>query len=148
MGRRRTVSDFGKKMSDSFLKIVALFVNILNCYASSSEPEFTPSAKGAKAKSAKAKIVKVESSSSSSSNDESYIVTEGETYSKSDKSGRGGKGDKAVYYYQKEEQIIVKTSEAEQLHTVIPNSVVKSSPCRMALFVTSLYCILFGNIHT
>ena len=149
MGRRHTVSGFKiKRCLHSFLKIGALFVNILNCHALSSEPEFATSAKGAKSKSAKAKIIKVELSIDESSIDKSYIVTKDETYSKADKSGRGGKGDKSVYYYQKEEQIISRTSEAEQLHTVIPNSVAKSSPCRMALVVTSLYCILFGNIYT
>ncbi len=122
------------------------------CHALSSEPEFTPYAKSAKAKSAKAKIFKVESSiyesfSDELSTDDSYIFIKGEISSKSDKSGRGGKGGKAVYYYQKHEQIISRASEAEQLHTVLPNSVAKSSPCRVALVVTSLYCILFGHLH-
>ncbi len=135
-------------MYDSFLSIMALFVNILNCHALSSEPEFTPSAKSAKTKSAKAKISKVELSTDESSIDKSYIVTEGETYSKSDKSGRGGKGGKAIYYYQKEEKIISRTFEAEQVHTVIPNGIAKSSSCRIVLVATSLYCIIFGHLHT
>ncbi len=73
-------------------------------------PEFTPSGKSAKAESAK-EFTGV----SYRIDDVSY------TYSKSNKPANGGE---ALFY--QEEQVMSSSSEAERMHTVVPNSTAKS----------------------